>query len=346
MDKAPGPLALFETLLAHPDPAALDSVLVDLDAAGLVEEALVVFKRVLPGPERSRSALWRSLQSRLADRAETSRERRMSLWQRDTRRCNLRMAYQVLEPRFPAGIQAAIALACEACGYPVALGLEKTPRPMVQLAHPLPPGATGLREWADVSLREHPAEPMDVLRASLNRHLAPTLQATLVQIIPNHASPAAELCREARWSWPCPVDRAPAARARLEAFRLASTWEIDKTGKVEGHKVLKRIEVRHLVTTLAWEGDRLHIGLRIGAGEALSPAKLLAGLLEVEPAAIQGLVRQEVLLGEDPRLAHPDAFEPKLHNMYEDAVLLEWAPPARPGEEDDDEPIILDPRRA
>ncbi len=46
-------------------------------------------------------------------------------------------------------------------------------------------------------------------------------------------------------------------------------------------------------------------------------------------------------LGEDPRLLQADRFQPKLHNMYEDAVLLGAEGNIRIVDEDDEEPIRL-----
>ena len=59
-------------------------------------------------------------------------------------------------------------------------------------------------------------------------------------------------------------------------------------------------------------------------------------------AAITGLERLALDLDEDPRLLQADRFEPKLHNMYEDAVLLDSGSHIRLVDgDDDDEPIVL-----
>jgi hypothetical protein len=344
---SPTALATFEAVLAQAPGtlgglAALEPLLARLEAEALVEDALALFKRTLPGPER-RKPLWQSLGAQLAALAQRSRDRRMSTWQRDPRRCTLRLAFRTLEPLLPSLVPGLLAQAFQDAGMAVALGLEKSPRPLVHVAHPLPPGMTGLREWADVVLRQAPTLALPALPDALAPHLPAGCAILEARIVPNHGSPVQELAREARWDWPCPPDLAAGARGRLEAFLAAGTWTIDKAGKVDGHKVQKRLEVRHLVTGLAWEGTLLQMRTRIGPGEALNPQKLLAGLLECDPALVQGLRRREVVLGEDPRLARPEVFEPKLHNMYEDAVLLESAPAPYLLDEDDDEPLTLNP---
>jgi len=149
-----------------------------------------------------------------------------------------------------------------------------------------------------------------------------------------------EIALRACWRWDCPADLLEPAQAKMDAFMRASHFEIEKTGKVEGRKMLKRIEVRHVVEHLAWEGDSLFFSTRLQAGEAPSPLKLLGGILGVAPDQIQGLTRLKVVLGQDPRLEQSEKYEPKLHNIYEDAVLLEG-----PGNlefiDDDDDGLLL-----
>ena len=110
---------------------------------------------------------------------------------------------------------------------------------------------------------------------------------------------------------------------------------------MDGHKGVKRIEVRPSVLDMDWREDVLLFTMRIAPGEAPSPVKLLAGILGLEPGRIRGLRRLEILLDEDPRLEDSQKYETKLHNIYEDAVLLESDAPVRPIEEDDDE-LLLD----
>ena len=75
---------------------------------------------------------------------------------------------------------------------------------------------------------------------------------------------------------------------------------------------------------------------------------LVAGVLGLEAGEIRGLARTGVELAEDPRLRAGEKYETKLHNIFEDAVLLDSAPEGAAAEEEDDEPILLErtPRSA
>jgi hypothetical protein len=52
-------------------------------------------------------------------------------------------------------------------------------------------------------------------------------------------------------------------------------------------------------------------------------------------------VRERVELREDPRLAQSNKYETKLHNIYEDAVLLDGGVGISLVDEEDDEPLIV-----
>lgn len=227
-----------------------------------------------------------------------------------------------------------------AAGLPVALGLEKRPRPMVHLGHPLPPGLEGLQEWADVDLHTPSPFAPECLPERVQDHLPPGLQVIQAEEIPLVASPVLELCCASLWGWPCPEELIPSVRSGLETFLAADHFQIEKTGKVNGQKVLKQIEVRAMVQEITWTEERLQLRTRIEAGEALNPQKLLGGILALEPCRFERLCREAVLLSPDPRLEDPLRFETKLHNIFEDAVLLQGGEaPTRL--EDDDETLVL-----
>jgi hypothetical protein len=219
------------------------------------------------------------------------------------------------------------------------MGLEKTPRPLVRLGHPLPSGIEGLSEWAEAVLREPIA--LGGLLEHINDHCPDGVRILQVEGVSNHGSPVLELCRKAHWIWHCPPALRSTAQARLAVFQEAQTYEIEKVGKVEGRKQVKRLEVRQLVLQLSWEEGVLRFTTRLSAAEALNPVKLLAGILAQDSADISGLMRLSVELAEDPRLALAERYEPKLHNIFEDAVLLESGSNVRVIEEDDEEPLLL-----
>lgn len=269
--------------------------------------------------------------------AELARKRRIHQWQQDPMRRTLRLRLEVTGTSaqlHPPALLTALAQGLMASGVPLAMGLGKTPRPLVQLGHPLPPGVPGLSEWADITLREPMRGPLPEIHVE-------GLRVLESQEIPNYASPVLELCRAAHWRWTCPEDLREKAQSTLAVFAASESYEIDKVGKAEGHKVLKRIEVRPLVLDLAWEGAELRFSTRTTTGEAMNPQKLLGGILGLEPARIQPLVRERVELGEDPRLRQADRFQTKLHNIFEDAVMLEGGSNITLVDEDDDEPLSL-----
>jgi radical SAM-linked protein len=323
---------------APPGPEWVDR----LAGQGLLETALAELKRSRPGLRTGDP--WHPFRGELERAVALARQRRMNQWQLDPRRRTYRLGLRIGEPicqLHPPALLASLATALTEAGLPLAAGLEKSPRPMVHLGHPLPQGVEGLREWADITLREAPDGPVPAWLPRINACCPAGLSVLGMEPVPNHASPVLDLCQEAQWTWLCPADLAAAARERLTAFEAATVFEIAKTGKVGGQKQLKQIDVRPLVLRLAWEGDLLRFATRLSPSEALNPVKLLAGILGIEPAGIRHLVRERVVLAEDPRLEQAGRFEPKLHNIFEDAVLLESGSNIRLVDEDDDEPILL-----
>lgn len=332
--RTPQDLPLIHEFLSWADQGPGDprAWLERLREAGLLEEALKQFKihwmgRTVPT----------DLKTALESAAELARKRRINQWQTDPLRRTLRLRLEVTGAAaelHPPALLAALGHGLMAAGVPLAMGLGKTPRPLIHGGHPLPQGVPGLSEWVDITLREP-------LRGDL-----PTIQVSGVRVlesqeIPNYASPVLELCRVAHWRWACPEELLGIAQQTLAAFEASESFEIDKAGKSEGRKVIKRIEVRPLVLDLAWDGSDLKFSTRLASGEALNPQKLLGGILGLEPTRIQPLVRERVVLGEDPRLRQADRFETKLHNIFEDAVMLAGGSNITLVDEDDDEPLRL-----
>ncbi len=344
----PSALSLFQSLLSGeaPDLAGIEMLLPRLKAEGAIEQAYEVFRRVKPRkPVTKGSAAdpWQAVRVSLEEEADRARRQRMSHWQQDSRRCTLRLCFEAKGEAcrlHPPALQASLAQALRSAGLPVALGLEKTPRPLVTLGHVLPLGVAGLAEWADVVLERPAGVPLAALPALVQPHCLEGLRILEALAIPNIASPVLELSREAHWRWLCPSDRLEEARERLGRFEASERFSIDKTGKVAGQKQIKQVEVRALVLALEWRGCDLHFSTRIAAGEALNPVKLLAGILGWEAAEITDLARERVVLVDDPRLAQAAKYETKLHNIYEDAVLLDGGYGVE-AVVDDDEPLWL-----
>jgi radical SAM-linked protein len=322
-----------------PDPAACALLLPDLERGRRLEHAWMLLKQA-----RLDAARWGELQARLKALVDQARTRRIHQWQTDPRRRTLRLRFAVAAPaasEHPAGLLALLARALIGCGLPVAMGLEKSPRPALRLAHPLPPEVPGRSEWADLVLLDAPGTPLAELPARINAQAPAGLRVLECVEVPNHASPTAELCQRAHWRWSCPDAE---ARERIEAFMASESYEIDKPGKVAGEKGARRVDLRPLLRDLRWDGGDLLFQTSIAAGEAANPGKYLLAILGRERgpgAAGSGLTREAVVLAEDPRLEQGGRFEPKLHNMYEDATVLHAGGSIRIIDEDDEEPIVL-----
>jgi hypothetical protein len=318
------------------------SMVLELKEQGLLEQVLLELKRNRPRMLSGDS--WHVWRTRLELEVARARERRTHQWQLDPNRRSLRLRMEVRSPvcnLHPSALTAALTQALMESGLLLAMGLEKSPRPLVRLGYPLPLGVEGLSEWADATLREPSAIPMESLAKHISVHCPSGLHILHVEGIPNHASSALDLCWKADWVWTCPPELRDSARSRFACFEAAEFYGIAKTGKVDGRKQVKQVDVRPLVLRMGWEGDTFLFTTRLSAGEALNPVKLLAGVLDLEASAIHGLVRLSVELAVDPRLGSAEKYQPKLHNIFEDAVLLESGPNIKLVEEEDDEPILL-----
>ena len=270
------------------------------------------------------------------------REAKRAGWQHDARRLRLRLRYRrtgAAAALLPPVFLAALTTTFLDSGLSLALGLEKRPRPLLQMGHPLPLGTEGLEEYLEVVLAQPPPDP-DPLPA-LNRQAPEGLEFLACEALPDFATAVLDLCRGAEWRWSCPEDLRVEAGRRVAAFLAAKEFQIEKSGKEAGQKRIKRIEVRPLVLAMDWDRSCLRIETLIEPGHALHPAKLLAGILGLEPANVHGLVRTRIHLAADPRLDQAERFEPKLKNMFEDAVLLKAGPNLQVFDDDDDEPVRL-----
>jgi len=321
-----------------PEPERMEELLHALDRERRLEQAWLLLRLARPDPAR-----WGPWPGRMKALLEQDRVRRMNVWQTDPDRATLRLAFALRAPacrQNPAGVISLLAWALLDAGVPLAVGLEKALRPAIHLAHPLPPMVPGDWEWADAILAQGAGLPAPDLVAAINAHAAPGLRIRQCQQLPNHASPAAELCRRAHWRWACPEAWVEGARARLDAFLASERFELEKTGKIEGLKGAKVLDIRPLVEACRWDGSSLHFQTPLAAGGATNPRKLLAAILGREVAP-EELERTGVELGEDPRLVDPDRYQPKLHNMFEDAVPLGAGDRIQIVEDDDDEPLRL-----
>lgn len=321
-------------------PEDLESLIERIVAEDLVEEGVSLLRAERRGAEAEAKPLLALLEP-LAAKAMARRE---AGWHLDSHRVLVRLGYAKQGPSldFDEGdVQAILMQAFRLEGFRLALDLSKRPRPQFHLELPLPAGAGGEAEWAEAVFRREPTDSPEFSMAALNRRLPAGLSFHRWDIHAPYASSVAELAEAFHWRWHCPPDLAGTARQRTSEFLAAVEWIWAKGGKVGGQKQVKQVDLRPLVLDLRWEGDSLFSTTHAGGLEAANPMKVHAAILGLDPAALRGLMRLSLDLRPDPRLAMAERFEPKLKNMYEDAVLLGGASNITLVDDDDDEPIRL-----
>lgn len=335
----------FEQILNDPEPdwdVAL-ALLTRLEEEGDAEKAFARLRqhrlsRGVPSPK------FTQLKIRLGVADERARERRAHSSRLDVDRGILRLRYsrsEALAHLNPAQFLALLTGVLRKAGLDPDMSLEKTPRPLVALGHPLPLGLSGSSEWADAEVRSLPKEGENTLLASLNAAAAEGLKFHACSALPAYATPVLDLSLRAHWTWLCPPELSDHARRKMTEFEASESFFIEKMGKERGQKLPKRIEVRPMVEGISWENETLRFAMQISAKNTLNPVKLLAGILGIEPGSIKDLKRNSVELAEDLRVSQAERFEPKLRNIYEDAVLLSSGPTLSIVDEDEDEPLKL-----
>ncbi len=336
------PLAAFREGVAAGDAAAVEALVEPLLREGLAEEALVILREARRMGKDSDPL--KALAKRLAPLAEKAQGRRIAAWQLDSRRVSVRIAYAKVQPAvdFDGGdLQRILLAAFRLEGLRLALDLGRHPRPLLQMGPPLPAGAGGREEWAEAVLQRSPEADAETLLSGLNARLPEGLCLHRWIEQPHYATPVAELAETSEWTWPCPADLLDRARAATARFLAAASFAWDRAGKVGGQKQEKHVDLRPMVEDMAWEGSLLRFRTPMAAFGATNPLKLLGAVLEADPASLKGLMRESLTLREDPRLAQGERFEPKLRNLYEDAVLLSGGSNITLVDDEDDEPLHL-----
>ncbi len=314
----------FESLLHETHLKALGAFLDQCPKQAPWEAMLRRFKQRFPQSSHVKDPL-HPLRKRLEQGAQACRQLRMYQWQHDTHRQRVRLCLEVLPPATqlnPSALLHALVDLLEDAEIPLALSLEKRTRPLVNLGPTLPLGVPGKREWAEcVLVRE--SVPLPDWPRRITPESVQGLRILRAEALPNHASSLSDLAREARWRWQPSLEMSlPVIQSRVQAFLDSATFTLEKQGKSEGRKILKQLNIRDQVLEMALQGDCLEFTTRLSASQPLNPIRFLAALLGCETAQIQNLERLEVILGEDPRLLQGHRFETKLHNIWEDAVLL------------------------
>lgn len=321
------------------DPAPIIAALCAADLAEEGQELLRHARRGGADPDRLKA-----LGALLDAPATEAMARRLAGWQLDSRRTNVRFSYAKVDEAldFDEGdLHAIFLLAFRLEGFPLALDLGKRPRPMLRLDLPLPAGAGGLGEWAEVVLRVDPPGPVVEHMTRLNSRLPPGLSLNRWTLSPAFASPLGELAETSTWTWSCPKALVGQAQLHTTAFLAATAFDYERGGAVGSRKTVKLVDLRALVIDLDWDGDTLRTTTLTRLQDGLNPLKLHGAILGVDPGAVRGLLRTAIRFKADQRLAQGERYEPKLKNMYEDAVLLSGGSNITLVDDEDDEPIRL-----
>lgn len=336
--REPACLQALRALMAAPSSPDPEATLEAIRTNHLLEEAGELLRGLRR--EGGNPAWVDALVSRLAPLAAKAQQQRSARWQLDTRRVLIRFCYAKEDGAlgFDDGDLHVIFLqAFRLEGLRLLLDLGKRPRPLLSVGLPLPVGVGGRAESMDVVLRQDPPEDPEDLMARLNHRLPDGVRIHQWQALPGYASPVGDLALQSHWRWEVPAEDRTLAMGKIASFLEASRWPWDRGPSFQEEAV----DLRQVLSELRWEDSVLCFSTRMEGHPAVNPLKMLGAILGMEAPRIQGLVRTAVDLKPDPRLGQAERFQPKLKNMYEDAVLLEGASNITLVDEDDDEPIHL-----
>ncbi len=331
-------LQALRAVVAGRLPPDLNARIEPVVAEGLVEEAGELCRSLRR--EAVDKTLVETLISRLAPMVAKAQQQRLARWQLDTRRVLIRFCY--IKESGALGfddreLHVIFLQAFQLEGLRLLLDLGKRPRPLLSAGLPLPAGVGGLAEFMDAVLREEPGEGPAVLMARLNQRLPEGLRLHQWMALPGYASQVSDLAIQSRWCWEVPQELRLRVRDEVSSFLEARHWPWDRgTAHPDGP-----LDLRLLIPEMHWEDPVLCFSTSMGNHQATNPLKMLGVILGVEAQSITGLLRIAVDLKPDPRLGQAERFQPKLKNMYEDAVLLSGGSNIVLVDEDDDEPIRL-----
>lgn len=337
-NREPACLQALRARIEALSPTDLEMAIEAIRDAGLAEEAAERVRSLRLESEHPQVA--KALALRLAPLAAAAQQRRAARWQLDTRRTLIRFTFAkeagVLE--FDDGeLHALFLQAFRLEGLDLALDLGKRPRPLLTSGLPLAAGIGSRGETMDAVLKREPSEDPAELMARLNLRLPEGLRIERWMALPGYATAPSELARLAYWIWSVDPGLRPRVEAGMAAFLQADSWPWERGPAKSGTPP----DLRRVISGMQWVDDGLHFETLMGPHQALNPIKLLGAVFGLEPSDISGVVRAGVDLDPDPRLGQADRFEPKLKNMYEDAVLLGGGSNIVLVDEDDDEPTIL-----
>ena len=336
--REPACLQALRPLIAGDSSLNLDTAIEAIVVDNLVEEAGELLRTLRR--EAGNKTWVDTLVTRLSPLAAKAQQQRSTRWQLDTRRLLIRFCYAKEGGAlgFDEGDLHAVFLhAFRLEGLGLLLDLGKRPRPLLSVGLPLPLGVGGLAESMDAVLRQEPKDGPAALMARLNHRLPEGVRVHQWTVLPGYASQVSELAVLSRWRWEVPPEDKALVMGRIASFLEASRWPWDRGTSLRDVPV----DLRSVVSEILWEDSALSFSTRMEGHQAINPLKMLGAILGVEAPHVVGLVRTAVELKPDQRLGQAERFQPKLKNMYEDAVLLGGGSNIILVDEDDDEPIHL-----
>lgn len=202
-----------------------------------------------------------------------------------------------------------------------AMSREKIPKPSICIGYPLPLGINGHNEWIEVVLRNPLTFPLSDLHTCINKYAPIGLTIKQCVHIPYNTMSITKMCHQAQWRWLCPHKLLITAKNKLDNFMKSDRFDIEKNAKLNGQKCVKSINIRPFISSYQWIDNYLYIQTPITAGKVINLCKILSIILELT-LPIANLERIAIDLKTNWQNISTDKTETKLHNMYEDAVVL------------------------
>ena len=321
-----------------PEPERMEELLQALDQERRLEQAWLLLRLARPDPAR-----WGPWPGRMKALLEQDRVRRMNVWQTDPDRATLRLAFALRAPacrQNPAGVISLLAWALLDAGLPLAVGLEKALRPAIHLAHPLPPMVPGDWEWADAILAQGAGLPAPDLVASINAHAAPGLRTA-------SASSCPTTLRRRRSCAGGPTGAGPARRPgwRRPGRAWTPSWPASASSWRRPARSKGRKAPRSWTSGPWWKRAAGTVPACISRRP--SPPAGPPTPASSWPPSWAGRWRRRNWSAPGWSWERTRAWsirtgtQPKLHNMFEDAVPLGAGGRIQIVEDDDDEPLRL-----
>jgi len=238
----------------------------------------------------------------------------------------IRIRFKITAPAYTNNyitLQHTLGQALMDAGLPVVMGLEKTPRLAVKLGYHLPLCTEGHNELADATLLGPIKASLSDLPKLINFYTPQGVCILEVTQINNHASSVADLCHKAHWQWICKKELLNQIGNKIDFFVKSKQYNVEKIVKINGKSTIIQVDIRNLFENCIWDGQNLRFQTTITPGQASNPNKLLASILGNTTNPAGNLSRIKIELKNDLRLLQAHKFGIKLHNIYEDAIVLD-----------------------